>query len=230
VTIDESTTSVSEADAADATARPALRRTLLAIIAVALLAVAGAGGWVLGNHSSSSGRPATSSVDVGFAQDMATHHIQAVTMAGYERDNTTDSSLQVLAFDIETSQDFQVGQFQGWLDQWGQSRNNPTPMAWMGDQHMVMGPGGLMPGMATPAQMNKLESLHGRALDVLFLQLMIHHHQGGLPMARYALAHAGNPYVRAVAGQIVSSQSSEIIQMEQMLRTLGGSPLPAPAS
>lgn len=205
-----------------------LRRTLLAVIAVAVLVLAGTAGWLIGN-SSSSGKAAPSAVDVGFAQDMSTHHVQAITMAAYERDNTTDSALKVLAYDIESSQNFQVGEMQGWLDEWGKSRNNPQPMAWMGDQHMVMGAGGLMPGMATPAQMNRLESLHGKALDVLFLQLMIHHHQGGLPMARYAVAHARDASVRTLAGAMISAQSAEIIQMEQTLRTLGASSLPPPA-
>jgi uncharacterized protein (DUF305 family) len=205
-----------------------LRRTLIVAIAVALLALAGTAGWLIGNGSSS-GPSGPSAVDVGFAQDMATHHVQAITMAAYERDNTTDSALKVLAFDIESSQNFQVGEMQGWLDEWGKSRNNPQPMAWMGDQHMVMGAGGLMPGMATPAQMNKLESLHGKALDVLFLQLMIHHHQGGLPMARYAVAHAKDASVRTLAGAMISAQSAEIIQMEQTLRALGASSLPPPS-
>ncbi|MFN2559684.1 MAG: DUF305 domain-containing protein [Jatrophihabitans sp.] len=205
-----------------------LRRTLVVVMAVAVLALAGTAGWLIGNGSSS-GTSGPSAVDVGFAQDMSTHHVQAITMAAYERDNTTDSALKVLAFDIESSQNFQVGEMQGWLDEWGKSRNNPQPMAWMGDQHMVMGAGGLMPGMATPAQMNKLEALHGKALDVLFLQLMIHHHQGGLPMARYAVAHAKDASVRALAGAMISAQSAEIIQMEQTLRALGASSLPPPS-
>jgi uncharacterized protein (DUF305 family) len=205
-----------------------LRRTLVAVIAVAVLALAGTAGWLIGN-ASSPGQAGPSAVDVGFAQDMATHHTQAITMAAYERDNTTDRALKVLAFDIESSQNFQVGEMQGWLDEWGKSRNNPQPMAWMGHQHMVMGAGGLMPGMATPAQMNKLESLHGKALDVLFLQLMIHHHQGGLPMARYAVAHAKDASVRTLAGAMISAQGAEIIQMEQTLRALGTSSLPPPS-
>jgi uncharacterized protein (DUF305 family) len=206
-----------------------LRRILGAIIVVALLVVAGTVGWLVRGGGGSSVPPA-GSVDAGFAQDMTTHHIQAVTMAGYERDNTTNSGLKVLAFDIETSQQFQVGQMSGWLDAWGLGRNNAHPMAWMGSAHHMAGmtAGSLMPGMATPAQMSKLESLHGRALDVLFLQLMIRHHQGGLPMARYAEAHASEPYVRTLAGAIVSAQSSEIVEMEQLLRGLGGTPLPAP--
>ena len=208
--------------------RAPLRIVLITIMALALLVVAGTGGWLL--RGSGSPNPSASSVDAGFAQDMATHHTQAVTMAGYERDTTTNKQLKILAFDIETGQEFQLGEMQGWLDNWGLSRNNPTPMAWMGSEHMSMQSNGLMPGMATPAQMTKLESLHGRALDILFLQLMIHHHQGGVPMAQYAAAHAGEPYVRTLAQQMVSAQSAEIIQMEQALRSLGGSPLPEPQS
>lgn len=208
-----------------------LRRTLVAIIAVCLLIIAGAAGWLLrGGDSSSPSTPTSSSVDAGFARDMATHHTQAVTMAGYERDYTSDSQLKILAFDIETSQEFQLGQMQGWLDNWGLSRNSTHPMAWMGSAHMAMGANELMPGMATPAQLDKLESLHGRALDVLFLQLMIRHHQGGVPMARFALAHAHEAYVRQLASRIVSAQNAEIVQMEQLLRKLGGTPLPSPSA
>ncbi len=47
---------------------------------------------------------------------MSTHHGQAVTMASYERDNTSDPALKVLAYDIEGQQSFQIGEMQGWLD------------------------------------------------------------------------------------------------------------------
>ncbi|HEX3335039.1 MAG TPA: DUF305 domain-containing protein [Jatrophihabitans sp.] len=208
----------------------ALRIALVAIIAVAVLVVAGTAGWLIRGGASSSSMPSNSSVDAGFARDMATHHTQAVTMAGYERDNTSNPQLQILAFDIETSQEFQIGEMQGWLDTWNLSRNSTHPMAWMGHAGMAMGPNALMPGMATPAQMTKLETLHGKALDVMFLQLMIHHHQGGVPMAQYAAAHAQTSYVRDLARNMAAVQNGEIVTMEQLLRQLGGSPLPPPSS
>lgn len=207
----------------------ALRRTLLAVIVVALLVLAGVAGWLIrGGGSAAVATPTAASVDAGFARDMSTHHLQAVTMAGYERDNTTNSGLKVLATDIETSQNFQIGEMQGWLDAWHLSRNSTNEMAWMG-HGMGLGPTALMPGMATPAQMNRLESSHGKALDILFLQLMIRHHQGGLPMAQYALQHATEPYVRDLAQAMINSQTSEIVEMEQLLRKLGGQPLPQPS-
>jgi uncharacterized protein (DUF305 family) len=208
----------------------ALRITLLAVIAIAVLVVAGTAGWLIRGGGSSSSTPNDSSVDAGFARDMATHHTQAVTMAGYERDNTSNAQLQILAFDIETSQEFQIGEMQGWLDAWNLSRNSTHPMAWMGHSGMAMGTNALMPGMATPAQMTKLETLHGKALDIMFLQLMIHHHQGGVPMAQYAAAHAQTSYVRDLARNMAAVQNGEIVAMEQLLRQMGGSPLPPPNS
>ncbi|MEY2415299.1 MAG: hypothetical protein QOH53_633, partial [Ilumatobacteraceae bacterium] len=216
-----------DVEAPPSAGRQVLRVVLLVVIAVAALAIAGSAGWLARGGSDT---VSASSVDAGFARDMSTHHTQAVTMAGYERDNTTNPALKVLAFDIETSQETQVGEMSGWLVAWGLSRaGSNTPMSWMAG-HGHVGADGLMPGMATPEQMNQLETAHGTALDILFLQLMIHHHQGGLPMAQYAEEHASKAYVRALAGGMVVTQTNEIVQMEQLLRQLGGDPLPPPAS
>ena len=48
-----------------------------------------------------------------------------------------------------------------------------------------------MPGMASPAEMDRLVNLTGNRLDVQFLRLMTRHHEGGLPMAKDAARHAG---------------------------------------
>jgi uncharacterized protein (DUF305 family) len=151
-------------------------------------------------------------------------------MAGFVRDHTTDPSIKILAYDIESSQNNQVGQMQGWLDGWGLPANNPNPqMAWMaGSPHDHTETDGLMPGMATPAEMTKLESLSGKALDIDFLQLMLRHHQGGLPMVQWGATHASTAYVRNAAQKMADSQSGEVIVMEQMLRARGASPLPPP--
>jgi uncharacterized protein (DUF305 family) len=209
-----------------------LRVVLLGIIGVAVVAIAAVCGYFVGNGSGDKvSTPSSTSVDAGFAWDMTVHHRQAVTMAGFVRDHTKDPRIYTLAFDIETSQFNQVGQMQGWLDAWGLPTNNPNMMmAWMTghDSHMDMS-GGLMPGMATPAEMTELESLSGKALDVKFLQLMLRHHQGGLPMAEQAAARASKDYVRNSAQHMVDGQQAEVVLMESMLRERGASPLPPPA-
>jgi uncharacterized protein (DUF305 family) len=212
---------------------------LVAVVAVALLVIAGTAGWLVGHNGSSSGAAivAASSVDAGFARDMSEHHSQATVMAGYTRDNTSDPAIKVLATDIETAQYTEIGEMQGWLDTWGLSRSSTIPeMSWMepgvdpSTAPSMLQPDGLMPGMASPAQINQLESSKGKALDILFLQLMIRHHQGGLPMASFAAQNAKEPYVRNLAQKMVQNQSNEIVQMEALLRARGASPLPAPAN
>ena len=206
-----------------------LTRSMWVVIAVAVLSLAVAGGYAWGNRGDEGiASPSATSVDAGFAWDMSTHHAQAVTMANFVRDHSSNSQLRILAYDIETEQQFQIGEMAGWLDVWGlPATSTQTQMAWMsGHGHLTAD--GLMPGMATPTELNKLMSLRGNALDVFFLQLMIRHHQGGLPMAQYGADHASSSYVRRLAQSIVNAQSGEIVSMEQLLRQLGGSPLPAP--
>ena len=167
--------------------------------------------------------PAVDSVDAGFARDMSTHHSQAVQMAQVERDNGSDPAVRLLAFDIETGQLAQVGQMRGWLESWDQTpQSSIAQMSWM--DHTIP-EGQLMPGMATTAELAKLRSLTGKPLDVYFLQLMIRHHKGGLEMAQYGSAHASEPYVKALAEKIVTSQQNEGVTMEQMLRERGAQPL-----
>lgn len=217
------------AETAEPPRRPSgLTTALIAVIALAVLAVFGAGGYLLGHRQAAVS--SASSVDAGFAWDMSVHHLQAVTMAGYVRDHTTDGVIKELAYDIETSQFNQVGQMQGWLDSWRLPPQSPNPqMAWMSGSGHQMASDGLMPGMATPAEMAKLESMTGKAMDVYFLQLMLRHHQGGLPMAQWAAAHAGEAYVRNAAQKMVNGQGAEIVLMEKYLRERGASPLPPPS-
>lgn len=229
------TEDATDLDPAPASAGPArwLVTVLVAVIAVALGVAGFALGSVSGSRDLSSAVPvpADNSVEVGFARDMITHHLQAIEMAGVTRDHSTDPAVRLLAFDIETSQLDQVGQMRGWLEVWGKNPNNPgEPMDWMpaSDSHMNHSVDGLMPGMATTDQLAALRKARGKTLDVMFLQLMINHHQGGLPMAQYAIDHASQPLVRSLAQAMVKTQSAEVINMERMLRDRGASPLPPP--
>ncbi|MEU7782865.1 DUF305 domain-containing protein [Amycolatopsis sp. NPDC049159] len=183
--------------------------------------------------------PAAGSVEVGFAQDMSTHHLQAVTMAGWARDHSTDPEIRQLAFDIERTQLEQVGRMKGWLMLWDQPEQPiGAPMKWMtepmqGHDGMTMGTsslnpgaGPLMPGMATEAELAKLRSLSGKQLDVYFLQLMLRHHQGGTSMAQYAAAHSNLTALQALIRSILTSQGAEMDQMKLMLSNRGAQPLP----
>jgi uncharacterized protein (DUF305 family) len=204
----------------------ALRTALLAIVAVGLVLLGGGLAVVLGLGADDAATPGA--VDVGFARDMATHHLQGVEMANLAADHSQDPAVRGLAFDISSTQTNQVGRMQGWLALWGYSPTGGEQMSWMGgDMHMHMG-SGLMPGMATEDELANLRSLSGTAFDVEFLRLMIRHHEGGLGMARYAEAHAETAVVRSLARSIADSQTAETELMTGMLADRGGTPLPAP--
>ena len=183
--------------------------------------------------------PAPGSVEVGFAQDMILHHLQAVEMADVVVRDSTDPQVRVLAYDIFTGQTAQVGQMQGWLVLWGRSQTSAGPrMAWMPppahqgagmDHRTVMGAPAPMAGMATAQELAALRSApSGPQRDGLFLQLMLRHHQGGAAMLEVAAAEAANPVVANFAGQMAGLQQHETDVMTGMMADRGVQPLPFP--
>ncbi|MEE2061721.1 DUF305 domain-containing protein [Rhodococcus artemisiae] len=186
--------------------------------------------------------PAHDSVDVGFAQDMSVHHSQAVEMSAMALTNATDPAVRTLAYDVITTQQSQWGTMQGWLAVWDRPLQPPgKPMTWMRAtdnsaeampgmaEHTAMPsgpPGPLMPGMATTSELATLRGTTGPAFDTLYLQLLLRHHQGGLPMARDAAANASEQVVTTLARQIVDTQQAESTTMQQLLTARGAAPLP----
>jgi uncharacterized protein (DUF305 family) len=180
-------------------------------------------------------------VNTGFARDMVVHHNQGVLMAHVAELDSTDAEVRRMAYDIEFQQTSQIGTMQGWLDLWDVPRiTEDARMAWMGSAGMAdmqMSPtttagatgalsdGAVMPGMATDAEVKKLEGLKGAASDVFFLQLMIRHHQGGAVMMTYAANHAASKVVQNFASKMEAAQTSEISIMTQMLAERGAQPL-----
>jgi len=205
---------------------------LVAVIAAGLLVIGGAAAVALGIGRAPT--PTSDGADAGFARDMADHHLQGVEMANLALQRSADPEVRGLAFDISSTQTNQAGRMQGWLALWGLPQSGGEPMAWMtdADAGMTMDMGGStaaggMPGMATEQELAELRTLTGAAFDVRFLQLMIRHHGGALPMAKFAAEHADQAAVRSLARSIAFTQQAEANTMEEMIRARGGAPEPA---
>ncbi|GAA1994086.1 DUF305 domain-containing protein [Kitasatospora viridis] len=169
--------------------------------------------------------PADSSPEAGFARDMATHHQQAIDLSFIVRDRTTNDEVRNLAFDVINTQANQRGMMMGWLDQWGLTQQSPTPpMTWMHMSYQAHD-GSLMPGMATNADLAKLQTLSGKDAEIYYLQLMIQHHKGGVEMAQGYVDVAQNAAEKRLAQSMVTAQSSEITLMTSMLAERGAQPL-----
>lgn len=218
---------------AQGTAAPSAR--LGGPIAIALVvlvaAVAAVVGLLVGSRLGAvdaTEHPAEGSVDVGFARDMQDHHSQAVQMATLVRDRTDDEELRSIALDITLTQQHQAGQMFAWLEEWGLPQSSTAPpMLWMADHADHEDPaaqGGLMPGMATQAELNQLAGSTGEEAERLFLTLMIEHHEAGVDMAEYAVDEAEEDVVTHLAATIVQSQSAELTVLEELLAARGGPP------
>lgn len=77
-----------------------------------------------------------------------------------------------------------------------------------------------MSGMMTPEQMGQLSSTSGAAFDRMFLQMMIAHHQSAVSDAQKEQAEGVNDQAKALASNIVTSQTEEIKRMQQLRQTL----------
>jgi len=175
-----------------------------------------------------------SEIDVGFAQFMSLHHDQAIVMSQLMLE-PQPSALKRFASSISNAQLAELGQMRGWLHLW-EKPTLPTSrsMGWMllGDEppddelkayllDCESSETG-MPGLATIEQLNELRRMQGQARDRRFLEMMLAHHEGGLPMARFAQRNARVPAVRQLASRIILAQSEEITSIRMMLKMLDG--------
>jgi uncharacterized protein (DUF305 family) len=154
--------------------------------------------------------PGDTSPEAGFARDMKTHHAQAVEMAMIAYQRATDQDVRNLGLDIALTQQNQIGQMDGWLQNWGLGPTGPDPaMAWMpeGTKAVV---DGRMPGMATDAAMAQLREATGKDVDAIFLRLMKQHHLGGIHMAEGILDETRNSQVKRLAQAIKDGQQYEL--------------------
>jgi uncharacterized protein (DUF305 family) len=202
------------------------RRLVVFAAGLVVVALSVGAGLLIGSRV---GTPRDDSAEAGFARDMATHHAQAVEMSFVARDKSSDHELRTLASDIIATQSTQRGIFMGWLQQWGLSQASARPrMAWMpGHTHLAPATDGavLMHGMASAGELRRLSDANGVDAEILFLQLMIRHHEGGIIMARAVLALSNRREVAQMTKSIEDGQRAEIAEMRNMLAARGAQPL-----
>lgn len=185
----------------------------LGVLAVAIALLCGAVGWLVGNNRAI---PDPNRIDVGFLQDMRTHHEQAVNLGLYYLElQGTNADLRVIAREIVFGQSIEIGRMIQLLRLYGATETNESDVAmtWMNEPT----PNDRMPGLASDADIDKLLASSGKDADQLFVDLMIAHHQGGIHMAQYAVDHANEIEVRRFAYSMVVGQTGEIDEMRALL-------------
>jgi uncharacterized protein (DUF305 family) len=183
-------------------------------LVISMALIGGMIGWLIADARSDDHG---SDVDIGFLQDMRTHHEQAVEMAfTYVGLPDTNPGLRTVARSIIVGQEIEIGRMIQMLRDTHapEAAKTDQAMGWMG--HSM--PASQMPGMATEAQLKQLAASSGRDADEQFVQLMTAHHKGGIEMADDAATRASLEKVRSMAASMALAQQSDIVEMQQQLQ------------
>lgn len=156
--------------------------------------------------------PEYTEADVDFVGGMLEHHAQALVMTAMVPDRTEREDIPLLAQRLEISQQDEVAQMEAWLE-----ARDEDPAS--GHNH---GDGDLVPGMLTDDQLAELEAASGAEFDRLFLEYMIHHHEGAITMVDELRGGGGaqEPEMSQLVLHIDSDQRIEIKRMQGLLDEL----------
>lgn len=195
-------------------------RALIAVLLVGLFAAgpAVAGSTAFAQAANAPASAPNDTADVHFMQGMIMHHAQAIQMVSLIADHTTRPEMPLLGQRIAISQRDEIRMMRTWLQDHHETAPDTTG-------HMAAMPGMamgdmLMPGMLTPAQMAALAAAKGPAFDRLFLQGMIHHHEGALAMVKRLFGTNGAAQTSEIfrfASDVDADQRAEIKRMQALL-------------
>src|SRR6266498_3087076 len=148
--------------------------------------------------------------DQRFLNQMLLHHQGAVMSAQMMIADSARPELRDLAQRIITAQQREIAQMQQWRSDWYGATSTGTM------------PGMMNSGMMGTSMMNRdqMRQVMGANADFdrMFLQMMIPHHAGAISMAQQALAQAEHPEIKTLAQGIVTTQQTQITEMQGYLR------------
>ncbi|WP_329315709.1 DUF305 domain-containing protein [Streptomyces sp. NBC_01278] len=152
--------------------------------------------------------------DVTFAQGMIPHHRQAILMSDMVAAHRASPDVKALAEKIKKAQAPEIETMSGWLKAWGEKVPTGVSMDGMGHRDDSG-----MPGMMDDQDMDRLGNARGNAFDTMFLTMMIEHHEGAIAMAKTEKQQGAYGPAKALADDIITSQTAEITQLRSMLKT-----------
>jgi uncharacterized protein (DUF305 family) len=136
-----------------------------------------------------------------FLQEMIPHHEEAVATAKevVARGGSTPE-IKTLAQNIIAAQEKEITDMKTWFKNW-------YGVDYTADEKYQ-------------PMMRPLTDLSGAALDKVFLTDMIQHHMGAIMMANSVTPHIEHTEMTTLVGNIKTTQSAEITQMQNLLKTL----------
>lgn len=190
---------------------------ITAILAIAALAVTS----VLAQHPAGHGdmekkgqgmKMSDAPYDLHYIDMMIEHHQMGIDMAKMAQNKASHAELKAFAMKMADDQQKDTDQLQKWRDEWYAGKPK--------SDHMNM-PG--MSGMKMPQMdMSKLEAASGNAFDVMFIDMMVPHHQMAIDMSKDAPKKAQHASLKAFARTTIGKQQKEKAQLSKWRAAWGG--------
>ena len=193
----------------------------LIITAVAAIILAGAGSYTYSNRLSHNdmNNPMSSTghsmamtnllkAQTGDAYDkmfivmMSEHHAGAVAMAKLVEKDGKHAAVRLLATNIIAAQTKELADMKLWSANWGYAYSEPD-------------------SGAVAAMTVNMRGLSGDELDQQFLSEMTAHHNDAIDMAVLSPTRANHEEIKALSVNVISSQSTEIFEMKQLMSDYG---------
>jgi uncharacterized protein (DUF305 family) len=138
--------------------------------------------------------------EISFLKHMIVHHERGIEMAELANSNSSDPELKRFALEMIERDKAEIARFKLWLSEWHDQK----------DAEVAGGPGMGMAGH----RMEKLERARDAMFDRMFLEMMIHHHQGGIRMASGVEEKTEKEELKTFARQWIDQKNAEIQRME----------------
>ena len=140
--------------------------------------------------------PASSNVDLPFIDAMQKHHEQAVQMAKVAAERATDPKIRSMAAKMVDDQQ-EIAQLTTWREQWFAGAPPADTAKIAGSSPMNMG-------------MSHMQSLTGHQFDMMFVDMMVPHHEGAIAMSCDAHTRSTRDEIKKFARGVVRAQEKEI--------------------
>mgnify|MGYP000673703141 CR=1 FL=1 len=156
-------------------------------------------------------------MDAHFIEQMIPHHEDAVTMSKLAENKATRPEVKKLAVNIISSQTKEIEQMKVWYKDWF-GKEIPAGDRAMNEHGMMGNNSGMNMGMSgDESDMARLTDAED--FDKVFIEQMIPHHQSAIMMANMLKTGTTRPEMKELAENIIASQTSEIDQMRQWLKS-----------
>ncbi|MFE7216920.1 DUF305 domain-containing protein [Streptomyces sp. NPDC001698] len=156
----------------------------------------------------------SNNADADFVAMMIPHHQQALILSRLAPSRSSDSAVLSLAGRIDVEQGLEIYMMQSWQEWNGLEQTDPQQSyeEMMQDPMMVE-----EMGLATPEELDQLTASTGNAFDVLFLRLMIKHHNGAIDMLTDVLTNGTDETLQQWATDMLATQYAQVQMMQRML-------------